>query len=237
MTINPVRVTATEMSVTINNNELLSPSSLAIEPGSWVGIVGPNGGGKSTFVKALMGQVPHQGVIAFEWLSKRIGNIGYVPQVAPFEASLPITVLDYMRMVCEQKPVWFKYKNNKKITQGMDKFNIAQFANKRLGTLSTGERQRVLLCSALLNDPDVLVLDEPLAGVDKQGHQMILDILQSYKDSNRTIIMVEHHWHVIEKHCDKVALIDGGLVQYGEVESVFNTMQASFTPFELAKSA
>lgn len=214
----------TNTGVTLGTNTLLNAFDFTVEPGCWLGIVGPNGGGKSTLMKALLGLVPHQGQIYLDWPAEA-GKIGYVPQLAPFDATLPITVLDYLRMVSEDAPVWLSYKRNKKISEYMARFNIVDFADKRIGTLSTGERQRVLLCGALVNEPDILLLDEPLAGVDKQGHQLILDILHDYHQQGKSILMVEHHWHVIEAYCDRVALIDGKLVDSGSAEHILSVLQ------------
>ncbi|WP_052380083.1 MULTISPECIES: metal ABC transporter ATP-binding protein [unclassified Pseudoalteromonas] len=227
-------VTFDNTSVKIERNHLLSNINLTIEPGCWLGIVGPNGGGKSTLIKALLGLVPHQGGIYLDWPQGKVGNIGYVPQLAPFDATLPITVLDYLRMVAENRAVWLKYKHNQKIMQTMEKFQISNFADKRIGTLSTGERQRVLLCGALLNEPDILLLDEPLAGVDKKGHQLILDLLSDYHQKENSILMVEHHWHIVAKYCQQIALIEQTLVEVGSADKIFDVLQQNASPLDFA---
>ncbi|MCH2056976.1 MAG: metal ABC transporter ATP-binding protein [Thalassotalea sp.] len=221
-------------SVKIDRNQLLSDINLMIEPGCWFGIVGPNGGGKSTLIKTILSLVPHSGRIYLDWQHGKPGKIGYVPQLAPFDATLPITVLDYLRMVAEDRPVWLKYKQNKKITETMAKFEISNFSHKRIGTLSTGERQRVLLCGALINEPDILLLDEPLAGVDKQGHQLILDLLDEYHKQGNSILMVEHHWHIVAKYCQQIALIDGTLVELGNADRIFDVLQQNPSPLDFA---
>jgi len=230
-------VVCDDMTVNIEQNILLSNFNLTVEPGCWMGIVGPNGGGKSTLLKALLGLVPHQGLISFDWHQGKIGSIGYVPQLAPFDATLPITVLDYLRIVCENRPVWLRYKRNQRISQTMAKFAISHFSDKRIGTLSTGERQRVLLCGALINEPDMLIIDEPLAGVDKQGHQLILDILSDYHQTGKTILMVEHHWSVVASYCQQVAYIDGKLVQVGSAQQIFTLLKQNASPLDLANMA
>jgi len=221
------------MSVVVNQNKLLDGVEMVIEPGTWLGIVGSNGGGKSTLLKALLGHMPHNGKIALKWPKLFAGRIGYVPQVAPFESSLPITVSDYLRIVSENRPVWFKAKHDAHKQALMEQLDIGDFNEKRIGTLSTGERQRVLLCGALINDPDILFLDEPLAGVDKSGHQLILDLLAKFHKSGKTVVMIEHHWHVIQAHCQQVAHIEGGLKQLGTPEQVIASLEQSFfaTPF------
>lgn len=226
-----------KMGVSIEQNALLSDINLTVKPGCWLGIVGPNGGGKSTLLKALLGLVQHHGLIGFDWYQGRAGSIGYVPQLAPFDATLPITVLDYLRMVSEDRPVWFTYRNNKKIKDTLALFDMSSFADKRLGALSTGERQRVMLCGALINEPDILVLDEPLAGVDKKGHQLILDVLNSYHQTGKSILMVEHHWYAVEQYCEQVVLVDKTLVNSGSAEQILATLQQNVSPLELANMA
>ena len=231
------RVIFDNTTVKIEQNTLLSAFSLDIEPGCWLGIVGPNGGGKSTLFKALLGLLPHQGEIHLDWCQGKVGKIGYVPQLAPFEASIPITVLDYLRMVSEDRPVWLRHKRRQKINQFMERFDISAFADKRIGALSTGERQRVLISGAMINDPDILLLDEPLAGVDKQGHQLLLDILSEFHQQGKTILMVEHHWHVVERYCQRVALIDGKLVNAGSPTQIFALLQQNASALDLANTA
>lgn len=237
MTIKSPRLCVTNLSVSINHNTLLNAVTLSLPPGTWLGVVGPNGGGKSTFIKALMGQVPHQGRIAFEWPKNSHRGVGYVPQIAMIEPSLPITVRDYLTMVCEKRPVWLGNTQNHFVLEAMNQLAIENLSNKRLGTLSAGERQRVFLCAALINNPDILVLDEPLAGVDKQGHGLILQVLVDFHRAGGTVIMVEHHWHVVEQYCQRVAVIDGALVDYGEIAQVFSRLKPPAASFELATSA
>lgn len=226
------------MSVKVNGNTLLKPLSLTIEPGTWLGVVGPNGGGKSTLVKTIMGQMPHQGDIALTWPQGELGKIGYVPQLAAFEPSLPTTVMDYLRLVSEHRPVWHRFRRNQAIDNAMKQLQITDFSNKRLGHLSTGEKQRVLLCGALVNQPDMLFLDEPLAGVDQSGFQIISDVLHDFHQSGRTVVMVEHQWQVIERFCSDVALINGGLVAFGSPKEVFQSLYSqSASNMGLAQSA
>lgn len=213
------------VAVRINQSELLSNVCLTVEAGSWLGIVGPNGGGKSTLLKAMLGLQPYEGEISYSWPGTKKGRIGYVPQLAPIEPTLPITVLDYLRMVYEDAPVWWRCKHRSAIKRWMATFEITQFATKKLGALSTGERQRVFICGAMLCSPDVLLLDEPLAGVDKTGQKTLLAILQNYHQQGNTIIMVEHHWQVIEQYCQYAALIDGDLIDIDTPVNVLQTLQ------------
>ncbi|MFT2099003.1 metal ABC transporter ATP-binding protein [Marinomonas sp. 2405UD66-6] len=213
----------------IQNQPLLATSSAQFYGGGWHGIAGPNGGGKSTLLKAVAGLLNHKGKIALHWPNSR-GNIGYMPQLAPFDASLPITSSDFIRLHTNRQPVWQRYKKDSKVEAAIEKVGIRSLLSKRVGTLSTGERQRVLLACALLNEPDILLLDEPMAGVDKQGREQIIQLLGDFKASGGTLIMVEHDWQIIQECCDTLAWVDGALIDQDIPNSIFTRFQTSNNP-------
>ncbi|WP_425641893.1 metal ABC transporter ATP-binding protein [Marinomonas gallaica] len=212
------------LTVAVKGMTLLSAMDLSLEGGLWHGIAGPNGGGKSTLLKAIAGLHNHSGTIELHWPEGR-DAIGYMPQLSPFDASLPVTALDFLRMHCDKRPVWLRFKGDPKIAAVVEKVRIQGLLGKRLGTLSSGERQRVLLACALLNRPHVLLLDEPLAGVDKYGREQILEILMNFKADGGTIIMIEHDWQILQQYCDSLSWIDGTLQAHGEPNSVLQSLQ------------
>jgi zinc transport system ATP-binding protein len=199
---------------------LLESLSTTMESGLWHGILGPNGGGKSTLLKSITGLMPHTGTIDMLWPNEQAPTIGYMPQLAPFEQSLPISVLDYLRLNSQNRPVWLSFKNRKDINEVVELLGIESLLKNRLGTLSMGERQRVLLATALLQKPSLLLLDEPLAGIDKAGQEKILDVLSEFKKQGGTIVMVEHNWQVLQQYCDQAYFIDGGLKISGTPKDV-----------------
>jgi len=219
------RIVFSKVSVSAGQQNLLSDINLVVEPGTWLGIVGPNGGGKSTLLKALLGLLPHHGEISMDWFQGEKGKLGYVPQLAPFDPTIPVTVTDYLRMVSEDRPLWRRPKQRKAIRTLLAQFDIDAFADTRVGALSTGERQRVLMCGAMMNSPDLLLLDEPFAGVDKKGHEQLLNILQDFHRQGKSILMVEHNWRIVEAHCQQVALIDRKLQANGPPLQVFSSLQ------------
>lgn len=214
----------TNVSVTVKGITLLEPLDLTLAGGQWHGIAGPNGGGKSTLLKAIAGLHNHSGSIALHWPNGR-NNIGYMPQLSPFDASLPVTALDFLRMHGDKRPVWQRFKGDSKIEAVINRVAIQKLLHKRLGTLSSGERQRVLLACALMNHPHILLLDEPLAGVDKQGREQILEILSQFKAEGGSLIMIEHDWQILQSHCDTLSWIDGGLQSHGTPRTLLNAMQ------------
>jgi len=199
---------------------LLTSVSATMSAGLWHGIVGPNGGGKSTLLKSIAGLMPHTGSIAILSPEKKVPNIGYMPQLAPFEQSLPISVLDYLRLNSQNHPVWLNFKYRIEINKTIELLGIKKLLKNRVGTLSMGERQRVLLATALLQKPSLLLLDEPLAGIDKAGQEKILDVLIQFKVQGGTIVMVEHNWQVLQEYCDQAYFIDGGLKKHGKPNDV-----------------
>ncbi|TPE54081.1 ATP-binding cassette domain-containing protein [Maribrevibacterium harenarium] len=214
-----------DVSVTVKGNTLLTPFSLSLSAGQWHGIAGPNGGGKSTLLKALAGLLNHQGRIERHWQPDDAKQIGYMPQLVPFDATLHVTALDFLRMNSKKRPVWQRYKTDSKLETAIDKVGVANLLPKRLGTLSTGERQRILLTAALLHTPSLLLLDEPIAGVDRKGREHIITLLSEFRQQGGTILMVEHDWQVIQQYCDSVSWIDGGLIEHGAPQ-MFSQMQA-----------
>jgi ABC-type Mn2+/Zn2+ transport system ATPase subunit len=208
------------LGIKLGNVTLLTAVSASMSAGLWHGIVGPNGGGKSTLLKSIAGLMPHSGTIDMTWSKEKAPPIGYMPQLAPFEQSLPISVLDYLRLNSQNRPVWLSFKKRDDINQVVELLAIGALLKNRLGTLSMGERQRVLLATALLQKPSLLLLDEPLAGIDKSGQEKILDVLIHFKAQGGTIVMVEHNWQVLQQYCDQAYFIDGGLNKSGKPSDV-----------------
>ena len=222
-----------DLAIKLGKVTLLTSVSATMSAGLWHGIVGPNGGGKSTLLKSIAGLMPHSGTIDMVCSSNQAPTIGYMPQLAPFEQSLPISVLDYLRLNSQNRPVWLGFKNQDDIKQVVELLGIGQLLNNRLGTLSMGERQRVLLATALLQKPSLLLLDEPLAGIDKSGQAKILEVLADFKSKGGTIVMVEHNWQVLQQYCDQAYFIDGGLDKSGKPSDVLQqqlTQQAAELP-------
>jgi len=214
-----------QLAFTIKGHQLLTPFDLQLEPNQWHGIVGPNGGGKSTLLKAIAGLLNHSGQIELHWAQSK-GDIGYMPQLSPFDATLPVTALDFLRLHTNKRPVWRRYKQDCDIEAIVEHVNIQSLLHKRIGTLSTGERQRILLACALMHRPKLLLLDEPMAGMDKAGRKTMIELLNAFIAQGGTIVMIEHDWQIIEDCCDSVSVIEGTLKAHGQTQAVlekFNT--------------
>ena len=146
--------------------------SFKVRAGTIHCIVGANGGGKTSLVRSLLGQMPHSGRISIEWHDNRV--IGYVPQSLDFDKSLPITVRDFMAMATPapaRVPRRVAGAARARSSATLERLGLAGKLDAKLGSLSGGERQRVLLAQALIPEPALLVLDEPTTGLDlgRQG--------------------------------------------------------------------
>lgn len=220
-------------SVVLERRVLLKPVDLEVPAGTWCGVVGPNGGGKSTLLKAIAGLVAHQGSIALHWPQAHPGRIGYMPQGVGVDASLPVTVLDYLRLHCERRPVWRRPGTNPRLRELIERLEVSAFLDQRLGSLSMGQQQRLMLCAALSNDPELLMLDEPLAGVDAAGREVLLRVIADYHEAGGSILMVEHNWDVIRRHCGLVVWIDQELIGAGTAAEILAQLGERVSPFEL----
>ena len=191
---------------------ILEQVSFSISCGEFVGIFGPNGGGKTTLLKLLMGFItPSSGSISIEGKSPKAlrPNIAYVPQINKMDKQFPITTEEVVQMGCLSKTTMWGilpsiYK--KKSLDALERVNMAHKASIPFGHLSGGEAQRVLIARALATDPAFLFLDEPTASVDPKAEEDILSILSSLKGT-LTLIMVTHDLQAIVQKVGKLLCV------------------------------
>lgn len=199
---------------------ILGGIDLRAEAGRIHAIVGPNGGGKSSLLRCLMGQAPFSGTIALDWPGAS-GRIGYVPQVVEFDRNLPMTVTDFLTCFMARRPAFLRPRatTSDRIAALLKRVGLAGKARRRMGDLSGGERQRVLLAQALDDgqgaEPDLLVLDEPMAALDAAGAQVFETILTGLRDRGATLIWVEHDLAAVRRLADRVTAIDGQVLFQG----------------------
>ncbi|MEI8389060.1 MAG: metal ABC transporter ATP-binding protein [bacterium] len=217
-----------DLSVTYGNTEILKDINLHIHCGELTALIGPNGAGKSTLLKAILGEIKHSGKMKFldmKNVHTRKPLIGYVPQHLDFDKSSPISVSDIFTACLTDNPVWlFKHKQIRKQTE--DSLKIVQaehLINKRLGSLSGGELQRVLLALALVPLPDLLLLDEPVSGIDQNGLELFYNIVSELrKNYDMSIILVSHDLNLVAQHSDRVVLLNKSIQAVGLPEEVLN---------------
>ena len=218
------------MSVTIGADTILKDMNLHVHCGEMVALIGPNGAGKSTFLKAVLGQQEFTGVIAFSEPGQRSKKprIGYVPQSPAFDPSDPITVGDLFACCLSKRPAFLGLSKQlrEQVLETLDMVHGADLIDKRVGTLSGGELQRVLLALALEPMPNILILDEPLSGVDVEGQAGLMDMLDEIRDTyDLSILMTTHDFSMLHKYADQAALIDHRVVKQGTPEEVLASQE------------
>lgn len=217
-----------DLSVKIEKEPILHDINLHVHCGELVALIGPNGAGKSTLLKAILGQQEHDGVISFSVPGQRNrkAKIGYIPQSPTFDPGDPISVADLFACCMSKRPVFMGLsgKMRSKILSCLDRVNGADLIDKRVGTLSGGELQRVLLALALEPLPNILILDEPLSGVDVEGMTALMDMLDEIRQVyDLSILMTTHDFGMLPTYADQVVLIDGGIICQGTPTEVLNS--------------
>lgn len=207
--------------LTLGHTEILRKVELQVTAGSVHALVGPNGGGKSSLFKALLGQVPHRGRISLDWPGEQAGTVGYVPQALAFDAGLPMTVMDFMGAMCQRRPVFLGLSARWKapVERALMHVGMLEKAGRRMGALSGGERQRVLLAQALIPPPDLILLDEPMAALDEAGVATFENLLAHWRETRVTVLWIEHDLDAVTRLADRVTglnrqvLFDGAAAQ------------------------
>lgn len=215
------------INVKIGKKEILQNVNIHIHCGKLTVIIGRNGAGKSTLLKAILGEIKHTGKITFKNKDadgKKI-KIGYVPQKLELENS-PATVYDVVSSYTSNYPV-FLGKNQKlynKIKEHLKDFGVENLIDNKINKLSGGELQRVMLSIATMPYPDLLILDEPISGIDKNGKEQFYQKINELKTNHDlAIILVSHDFEYVEKYADKVILLDKKILVEGKPEEVFNS--------------
>ncbi len=216
------------LTVSFNGEEILRNLSFDIEKGTVTAIIGPNGAGKTTLLKTLLGLIPKKsGEIKIygkdyplscrhlHGHQKDYLIVGYVPQHFSFDKTIPITIYEFLRLslLPEQK--------EEKILSSLKEIGLESKAFKPLGELSGGEFQRVLIARAILNDPKILFLDEPVSGVDIRGEKTFYELVRTLnKKHNLTCLLVSHEIDIVYRYADYVLCLNRDFLCAGVPEKV-----------------
>ncbi|MGD2107152.1 MAG: metal ABC transporter ATP-binding protein [Nitrosopumilaceae archaeon] len=201
----------------------LDDVSFTVKEGDFLGIIGPNGAGKSTLFASMLGlNTKYDGSIKFfgQDIKKSkdyLKEIGYVPQKPIFEKNFPATVNDIVRMSLR------KESNEKKIDEILQQLWIHELSNRRIGELSGGQQQRVFIAKALVNNPKILILDEPVTGIDQQSIDLFYSILKELNSRQKiTIIWSSHDLDAVNHLANHVACLNRTLFFHGESDDFFD---------------
>ena len=218
------------LGVKIGTNTILENINLHVHCGELIALIGPNGAGKSTFLKAILGQQEHSGVISFSVPGQRNRNvkIGYVPQSPSFDPADPISVADLFVCCMSKRPAFLGAGKalRDKILECLERVHSEELIDRMVGTLSGGELQRVLLALALEPLPNILILDEPLSGVDVEGMSLLMDMLDELRhEYDLSILMTTHDFGTLEHYADQVILMNHGITCQGSAAEVLNSAE------------
>ena len=194
-----------QIGLTLGRTAILDNVTFQVQPGSVHALVGPNGGGKSSLIKTLLGQMPHQGTLSLQWPGEP-GTIGYVPQALEFDRGLPMTVDDFMAAMVQRRPAFLGLSKHyaAAIGEALERVGMQDKRKRRMGALSGGERQRVLLAQGLIPTPQLLVLDEPMSALDEAGIQVFERLLGDWRRSGITVLWIEHDLEAVGRLADRV---------------------------------
>jgi manganese/iron transport system ATP-binding protein/manganese/zinc/iron transport system ATP- binding protein len=200
--------------------------SLSIPAGQLVGVIGPNGSGKSTLIKSILGFLqPDVGEVRLfgEPAAKATGRVAYVPQRGSVDWDFPITVWEVAMMGRYGSVPWYRNlsRRDREITaEALEMVRMSNLRNRQIGQLSGGQQQRVFMARAMAQGADILLLDEPFAGVDASTERAILDVLERTRAAGRTLLVVHHDLATAAEYFDALVLLKQRLYAYGPPAAV-----------------
>lgn len=214
------------LTVSYGTKPVLVDVSLDIPKGSVVGILGPNGAGKSTLIKSVMGFVPRDfGTVHLfgEKVDHVRGRVAYVPQRGQIDWNFPVTVRDVVMMGRYGFVPWYRSlgRNDRAIAEAaLEDVRMTAFRDRQIGQLSGGQQQRVFMARALAQESDILLLDEPFAGVDAATERAIAGLLTQSKEQGKTVMVVHHDLETAAEFFDRVIVVNRRLFAYGPPREV-----------------
>lgn len=225
------KVVVDNICVERGHETLLKDISFTMHCSELTSLIGLNGAGKTTLLRAMLDEIEHTGSVKFEgYDGKKLSkiNIGYVPQHLEFDKSAPVSVMDFMLAACSNKPVFLKSnkKDRKEIKKLLSIAGATELIDKALGDLSGGEIQRVMLAQALHPIPELLILDEPLSGIDSLGSEKFYESITNLRiNYHIAVLMVSHDLDLIQKHSDNIILLNKKILKKGTSKEVFKSKE------------
>jgi zinc transport system ATP-binding protein len=213
------------LSVRLGETLVLDKVNLHVNCGEVISVVGPNGAGKTTLLRTILGEIPYQGTIDFRISghASKHPKVGYVPQKLQFDLSSPISVADLVACSISRRQVWagVHKKLAKEVENVLALFSAEHLLSRRIGELSGGELQRVLLAIAMTPEPELLLLDEAGSGVDAKGLSLFYRIIDDLrKKHDIAVILVTHDLAGISPYVDRLILLNRSVIAEGEPKEV-----------------
>ncbi|WAA10113.1 metal ABC transporter ATP-binding protein [Fervidibacillus albus] len=203
----------------------LEQINLTVQKGDFLTIIGPNGGGKSTLIKSILGLVsPTVGLIKIFGIPTRKshGSVGYVPQFSKFDRKFPISVIEVVLMgrLTARSGFFHKYVKEdwEKAEEILARLHLSDLKDRQIGQLSGGQLQRVLIARAMVGNPAIYLLDEPTASVDSESKTFIYELLRQLNEEGKTIVLVTHDTNVVAHYSRSIACLNQKLHYHGDPE-------------------
>lgn len=213
------------VSLQLGGTQVLDKVSLRVEAGTLHCLVGPNGGGKTSLVRVLLGQVPHAGEVRLE--GALTAPLGYVPQLPDLDRNVPMTVNDLMALLGQRRPAFLGASRAAKAAnaQALARTGMAAMGAKPFGSLSGGQRQRVLLAQAISPAPWLLILDEPTAGIDEAGVRLVETLVGELLGRGVTILWINHDLEQVRRLAQSVTVINQRVLFHGPADQIDRWME------------
>jgi manganese/iron transport system ATP-binding protein len=231
-----------DLTVRYGETSALENVNLSLQSGEFVAVIGPNGAGKSTLLKAILGLIQvSSGEIRFssnlgqhQRVSKPTQAISYVPQQQTLDWSFPVTVRDVVMMGRTGRIGWLKHpapRDRQIVQESLEKADILNLASRPVAALSGGQKQRVLLARMLARESQILLLDEPLTGVDTVTQTAIFELLEHERQAGKALVMVTHDLENAAKWCSSLLLVNRRVVASGPPKLVYtpHNIEATFS--------
>ncbi|MDO8466837.1 MAG: metal ABC transporter ATP-binding protein [bacterium] len=218
----PAILKVQDLRVVFGGEPVISNLSLEVTKGEVVAVIGPNGAGKTVFFRALLGILPYEGKI--DWMPNV--KVGYVPQKLSIDRDLPMSVLDFLRLKGASEAEIYEALESVGMRRGesADQHHFRRHVlGARIGELSGGQFQRVMIAYALMNHPDVLLFDEPTTGIDIGGEETIYNLLgKLHREHGLTIILITHDFNIVYRYAEKVLCLNKEKVCFGSPKEALN---------------
>ncbi len=218
-----------EVTVSYDDVVALHGASIQIPQGTFTGVIGMNGAGKSSLFKVIMGLVtPNKGEVSVcgdvPRVSQKKGHVAYVPQNELVDWDFPVSVYEVVMMGRIGAQGLLKIPSEEDhghVHEALKKVNMTDYSDRQIGELSGGQKKRVFVARALAQGAGILLLDEPFAGLDAVDERSLTVLLMRLKNEGHTIILATHELTSLPQICDHVALVKGTVVAYGPTKEVF----------------
>lgn len=209
------------LTVSYEGQTVLSNLSFDVQKGSILAVIGPNGSGKTTLLKAILGLIPRDEgeILVFSQpVQEARQRIGYIPQRFSFDKTFPVTIREFLSL-----SLFKKENQEKKVAYSLKEVGMQKWGKNLLGELSGGQLQRVLIARAILNEPELLFLDEPAAGIDIGGEKSLYELIRHLNEvHNVTVVMVSHEIDIVMKFATEVICLNKKLICQGIPHKALN---------------